>query len=85
MWFLFTSMRYEKNRWSRPKVKLNKEKFSEWLIQSPLSKNDVSELLGVTRRTINRWIRGTRSPRANDQRKIVELTGLNFWELFEER
>lgn len=72
-------------RWERPKVKIKGEILSEWIDASPLSKSDIAELLGCTRRTINRWIAETRSPRSNDQRKIVQLTGLNFWELFEER
>ena len=72
-------------RWERHKVKIKGEILSEWIDASPLSKSDIAELLGCTRRTINRWIAETRSPRSNDQRKIVQLTGLNFWELFEER
>ena len=85
MWFLSKSMRYDKNRWVRPRVRIKGEVLSEWIENSPLSKSEVAELLGCTRRTINRWIKETRNPRANDQRRLVELTGLNFWELFEER
>jgi DNA-binding transcriptional regulator YiaG len=85
MWFLSKSMRYDKSRWTRPRVKIRGETLAEWIENSPLSKSDVAELLGVTRRTINRWIRRTRSPRSNDQKKLINLTGLNFWVLFEER
>jgi DNA-binding XRE family transcriptional regulator len=85
MWFWSISMRYDKSRWARPKVRIRGEVLGEWIENSPLSKGDVAELLGVTRRTINRWIRETRSPRANDQKKLIDLTGLSFWKLFEEK
>ena len=85
MWFLSIVMRYDKNRWDRPKVRIKKDILAEWLDSSPLSKGDVAELLRVTRRTINRWLKGTRSPRASDQKRLIDLTGLAFWELFEER
>ena len=85
MWFLSKSMRYDKNRWSSPRVVIKGDILSDWIEKSPLSKSDVAELLGCTRRTINRWIKETRSPRTNDQKRLIDLTGLPFWTLFEEK
>jgi transcriptional regulator with XRE-family HTH domain len=72
-------------RWERPRVKIKGNILSKWIDNSPLSKSDIAELLGCTRRTINRWIAGTRSPRTSDQKRLIDLTTLGFWELFEEK
>ena len=78
-------IRYDKNRSDRPQVRKKKDILKQWIDNSPLSKRDIAELLRVTKRTINRWLKGTRSPRANDQKRLIDLTGLAFWELFEEK
>ena len=85
MWFLSVNMRYDKKKWTRPRVKIKGDVLGDWIDCSPLSKNEIAELLGCTRRTINRWIKETRNPRVDDQRRLIELTGLNFWVLFEKR
>ena len=85
MWFLSKSMRYDIKRWERPRVRIRGDVLSQWIEHSPLSKSDVAELLTVTRRTINRWIAETRSPRTRDQKRLIDLTGLKFWDLFKKR
>ena len=72
----------KKNRWNRPKVKINSEKLNEWFEKSPLNQKELAELCQVNPSTTSRWLRGERTPSVSEQQKLCEITGISFKNLF---
>ena len=71
-------------RWKRPKMILKTEVLEEWIEQSPLSKEELAELLDIHTNSLQRYLNGSRNPTVFMQRKLSETTKIKIKDLFEQ-
>ena len=71
-------------RWKRPKMVLRTEMLEEWIEQSPLSKEELAELLDIHTNSLQRYLNGSRNPTVFMQRKLSETTKIKIKDLFEQ-
>ena len=63
---------------------LRTEMLEEWIEQSPLSKEELAELLDIHTNSLQRYLNGSRNPTVFMQRKLSETTKIKIKDLFEQ-
>ena len=71
-------------RWKRPKMILRTEVLEEWIDQSPLSKEELAELLDIHTNSLQRYLNGSRNPSVFMQRRLSETTKIKIKDLFKQ-